>query len=450
MVSGPSRPTAVEDLNSFFWRQVVANSPEDAKPSHDYEQGWNAINELIRSDGTWSGFERNVFYANNRDGTFSDVSGAVGLDYLEDGRAFALADFDHDGRLEVFLKNRNGPQVRVLKNVIEELPPSIAFRLRGSKSNRDAIGASVTIETGVGRQRRMLQAGSGFLSQHSKEVFFGLGAAKGPVRASIRWPSGLVQQLHDLAANHRVWVEEGVEPSRMEPFTAPSLQRESAVRGRQETDTLPTTVETWLLAPVSAPDFSLPDLTGRTQTLAALRGKPVLLNFWAQESASCQEALRALSRNHDRWATHGLQLLTINADVRDAETLQSLARNGQFHFPILRGSEDVAGVYSVLNRYLFDRHRDLSLPTSFLINAQGDIVKIYQGALNPEHVDQDFTRPDAQRHHHLRFLAAGPDPAVSRRHGISAALSGAGCRQGRRSAGLLSGALGLCRSAGPG
>src|SRR6202040_3017766 len=136
-----------DDLNSFFWRQVVANSPQEPKPNHEYEQGWNAINELIRSDATWSGFERNVFYANNRDGTFSDISAVVGLDFIEDGRAFALADFDHDGRLEIFLKNRNAPQLRLLKNVVENLPPSIAFRLQGTKSNRDAIGASITIET---------------------------------------------------------------------------------------------------------------------------------------------------------------------------------------------------------------------------------------------------------------------------------------------------------------
>src|SRR6202030_501938 len=183
------------------WRQVVANSPVKAGPSHDYEQGWSAINELIRSDHTWSGFERNVFYANNRDGTFSDISGAIGLDFLEDGRAFALADFNHDGRLEVFLKNRNGPQLRILQNVIEDLPPSIAFRLRGTKSNRDAIGAVITVETEKGRQTRTLQAGSGFLSQHSKEVFFGLGEAKGSVRASIRWPSGLVQEIRELPLN---------------------------------------------------------------------------------------------------------------------------------------------------------------------------------------------------------------------------------------------------------
>jgi hypothetical protein len=257
MVSGPARKD--EDLNSFFWRQVVAYSPDEAGPSHDYEQGWSVINELIRADGTWSGYERNIFYANNGDGTFSDISGTVGLDLLEDGRAFALADFDHDGRQEVFLKNRNGPQLRLLKNVMENLPPSIAFRLRGTKSNRDAIGARVTVETDLGRQTRSLQAGSGFLSQHSKDVFFGLGAVNGPVGASICWPSGLVQELRDLPINHRVWVEEGSEASRIEPFKTPAVRAQQAdpkaVDAKpQQTEPLPAAVETWLLAPIEAPD----------------------------------------------------------------------------------------------------------------------------------------------------------------------------------------------------
>src|SRR5580693_6199558 len=267
MISGPSG----EDLNSFFWRQVVANSPDEAKPSHDYEQGWSAINELIRADGTWSGFERNVFYANNRDGTFSDVSGAVGLDFLEDGRAFALADFDHDGRLEVFLKNRNGPQLRLLKNVMRGLAPSIAFCLRGVKSNPDAIGAAVTVETELGRQTRMLQAGSGFLSQHSKEVFFGLGEAKGPLRASIRWPSGTIQDFHDVPLNCRIWMEEESKEFRVEPFKPTASWRgQLAATPPQEAEPSPNRVATWLLAPVAAPDFSLPDLLGKMQALAAL------------------------------------------------------------------------------------------------------------------------------------------------------------------------------------
>jgi len=392
MVTGPSR----EDLNSFFWRQVVADSPDEARPSHDYEQGWSAINELIRADSTWSGYERNIFYANNRDGTFSDISGVVGLDFMEDGRAFALADFDHDGRQEIFLKNRNGPQLRVLKNVMENLPPAIAFRLRGTKSNRDAIGAVITLETEQGRQTRSLQAGSGFLSQHSKDVFFGLGAAKVPVHASIRWPSGLVQEIRDLPVNHRVWIEEGSEPSRIEAFGTRMGQAQLADAGiadamPQQIETLPTMAVTWLLAPIVAPDFLLPDLAGQMRALAALRGKPVLLNFWAAGAECCKQDWIVFNQHHALWASKGLQLLTVNLDrPADEANFRALVREQRLSFPILRGSEDVAAIYNILYRYLFDRHRDLALPTSFLINAKGEIVKVYQGPVNPAQVEEDL------------------------------------------------------------
>jgi tetratricopeptide (TPR) repeat protein len=404
MVSGPSgQDLAGQDLNSFFWRQVVACSPDEARASQEYEQGWNAINELIRSDGSWSGYERNVFYANNRDGTFSDVSAVVGLDFVEDGRAFALADFDHDGRLEMFLKNRNAPQLRILKNGMQELPPSIAFRLQGTKSNRDAIGASVTIETGSGRQTRMLQAGSGFLSQNSKEIFFGLGEAKGSVRASIRWPSGLVQELHNLRVNHRIWVEEGAEPSRMVPFNPKAVKSTTLpTESTRDIDPIPANVETWLLAPVAAPEFSLPDLSGRVQTLAMTRGKPTLLNFWTTKSPDSRQELSVLQKSHAAWAAKGLQLITVNVDDPTDDPADDGVRGftQQLTFPILRGSEDVAAIYNILYRQLFDRHRDLSLPTSFLIDSQGDIVKVYQGPIVPEHVEQDFQkipRTDAER-----------------------------------------------------
>ncbi len=391
MVSGPSR----QDLNSFFWRQVVAYSPDEPKPSRDYEQGWSAINELIRADGTWSGYERNVFYANNRDGTFSDVSGVVGLDFLEDGRAFALSDFDHDGRLEVFLKNRNGPQLRLLHNVMENLPPSLAFRLRGTKSNRDAIGAVITVETELGRQTRSLQAGSGFLSQHTKDVYFGLGAAKGPVRASIRWPSGLVQQFDDLPVNHRLWIEEGSQPTRIEAFKPPGRGQfadDTPVDDQSRTpEALPATAETWLLAPVEAPDFSLPDLADSMHRLSSLRGKPVLLNFWAAGAEPCQRDWATFNQSHAAWTAQGLQVVAVNLDqTAAAHRLRALVRDRRLLFPILRGSDDVAAIYNILFAQLFDRHRDLTLPTSFLIDAAGNIVKVYQGPLDPNHVAYDF------------------------------------------------------------
>jgi tetratricopeptide (TPR) repeat protein len=386
MVSEPSRG----DLNSFFWREVVANSPFEAKPAQDYEQAWNALNELIRADNSWSGYERNVFYASNRDGTFSDVSAATGMDFVEDGRSFALADFDHDGRLEVLLKNRNAPQVRLLKNVIKDLPASISFRLRGTRSNRDAVGARITVECDSGRQARMLQAGSGFLSQHTKEVFFGMGSARGPVHASILWPSGLVQELHDLPLNHRISVEEGAATPDVQPFAhaaTPSLPQAPRSSG----ETLPDVVETWLLAPITAPEFSLPDLEGHARQLRALQGKPVLLSFWSSASPECRKDLEAFEQRHRRWAAQGLQLLTLNVDdPADPAALREFVQQHRLSFPIVPANEDIAGIYDIVYRFLFDRHRDLTLPTSFLINEKGEIVKIYQGSMNLQQVEEDF------------------------------------------------------------
>jgi tetratricopeptide (TPR) repeat protein len=396
MISGETR----EDLNSFFWRQVVANSPQEAKPNHEYEQGWNAINELIRSDGTWSGFERNVFYLNNGDGTFSDVSGIVGLDCVEDGRTFVLSDFDHDGRQEMLLKNRNSPQLRFFKNVIPHLAPAIAFRLTGKKSNRDAIGACVTIETEAGRQTRWLQAGSGFLAQHSKELFFGLGTAKGPVKATIRWPSGLSQNLADLLPNHRVWVEEGIPPSRIEPFAKSSSLPTTALDNIPTPEVLPAATESWLLAPVEAPDFSLIGRDGRVESLSARRGKPVLICFFSAAAAGTEDYSEQFEKLNARWGREGLQLLVIDVDAaQDADNSETIRRRPTQTFSILRATQDVIAIYNLLFRSLFDRHRDLSLPTSFLIDEEGAIAKIYHRAIPDEH-SRDFEnipRTNAER-----------------------------------------------------
>jgi len=380
MISGPQR----EDLNSFFWRQVVANSPDGAKSGGAYEQGWNAVNELIRADATWSGYERNVLYLNNGDGTFSDVSGAAGMDFLEDSRTFALADFDHDGRVEVVLKNRNGPQLRFLKNVTPRLAQAIAFRLQGKKSNRDAIGAVVTIETSVGRQTKFVQAGSGFLAQHSKEVFFGLGEAEGPIQATIRWPSGLEQKIENLQANHRIWIEEGRPAVRMETFASATKRAETgAVGSTGRAEQLPAQVETWLLVPVAAPDFRIAGSSGKEGMLSARRGKPVLLYFGSAELTDWRMQLQSFQKVHGRWLEAGLQLVVVDVAAKGP---------GEWTFPIVSAPEGLVAVYNLLYGRLFDRHCNMRLPTSFLIDPQGNIAKVCQGALQLDHAESDFRR----------------------------------------------------------
>jgi Flp pilus assembly protein TadD/peroxiredoxin len=380
-----------DDMASFFWRQVVAKSPEDASPSSAYEQGWNALNELIRSDRSWSGYERNVMFANNRDGTFTQVSGAVGLDFVEDSRSFVLADLDHDGRLEVILKNRNAPQLRILHNASNTLGSSVAFRLRGTKSNRDAIGTAVTVEA----QTRYLQAGSGFLAQHSKELVFGLGKQEGAVRATVRWPSGLTQEFAGIPANHRIEIEEGSAAFVAKPFAAANPAWAKA-GPEPKVEPLPSQIQTWLIDPLKAPEFALPDLAGNVRELKSFRGSFVLLTFWAVTAPLSGDQLRLLDRH-----ARQLQVLAVNLDLSaDVQKARSSARG--LSFPVLFSTEETAGVYNIIYRYLFDRRRDLAIPTSFLLDKEGLIVKVYQGSIEPGRVIDDVASVPASAAERMR------------------------------------------------
>jgi tetratricopeptide (TPR) repeat protein len=376
-ISGPDS----SDLASFFWRQLVAKSPQNSSPSPSYEHGWNAINELIRSDGRWSGYERNVAYLNNGHGTFADISGAVGMDFVDDSRSFALADLDHDGRLEVVLKNRTAPQLRMLRNVMNELGNSVSFRFRGTKSNRDAIGAAVTVEAGELRQTKYLQAGSGFLSQHSKELFFGVGDFSGTVSATVLWPSGLVQKFPQLPVSHRIQIEEGSADFVAKPYS-PSVWSHSA-NTAEKLEPLPTSCATWLIEPLPAPDFSLPNATGKTLQLRSLLGNFVFLSFFSNNAESSREQLKQLQSNY----------ASLNSTVRivaiDIDAAESHAREEEFSFPTLFATPEVLGIYNIIYRYLFDHRRDLPVPASFLIDDHGNIVKLYQGLVNPDQVGED-------------------------------------------------------------
>ncbi len=371
-ISGPDRG----DLASFFWRQIVARSLDTGSGSTDYELAWNAINELIRADRSWDGYERNVVFLNNNDGTFAEASGVAGLDFEDDSRAFSLFDFDHDGRLEVLLKNRNAPQLRLLRNELKGIGNSIVFRLEGTKSNRDAIGAAITLEAGTHRQTKFLAAGSGFLSQHSKEMHFGTGASMDAVRATVRWPSGLVESFDNLPVNHRISLREGDAAVRSEPFlTKRAFPSQAAGAGQ---NSLPTSFGTWLLEPLRLPPFSLPDASGKIHTLEEFRGRPLLLML---VSSGCERSRAQLAAFTKR---PSLPLLGIRLDGGPS-TLSEV------DFPMLAADESTASIFNILYRYLYDRRRDLETPVSLLIDPRGFAIKIYTGGITPAEVVEDWS-----------------------------------------------------------
>ena len=91
------------DVDSFFWRQVVAQSPLARTPGMAYDDGWRATNRLLLSGGSQAQHERSVLLHNDGHGGFDEVSGVAGVDVDQDGRSFAVADFDHDGDADIVL-----------------------------------------------------------------------------------------------------------------------------------------------------------------------------------------------------------------------------------------------------------------------------------------------------------------------------------------------------------
>ena len=352
MLTGPNET----DLMSFFWRQVVAKSPPAAERSVEYENGWNAINQLIREDYSWNGREPNVFYV-RRDGRYYDFSGVSGLDCALDSRAFAVTDLDGDGNLDLLVKSRLGPQIQAFRNDSTDSRKSIAIALTGTKSNRDAIGARVEVDGSA----RYVQAGSGYVSQHTKVLHFGLGSASAAESVRILWPSGLRQEFRGLDAGFRYEITEGSTEVRKKAFTARGTPAPPAAP--LAADNQPRTHDTWLLEPVPLPDR---------------RKGPGLLYIGEGEKPG----------------------LSGNVEVVN----------------LTREPADIAAGYALFRRYLLDWRTSLVLPLILLIDGAGRVHKLYAAAPDDATLARDLQLMGAPGRQRLALPFAGDYFAVPRRN----------------------------------
>ncbi|MBO0910890.1 MAG: CRTAC1 family protein [Acidobacteria bacterium] len=151
---------------------------------------------------------RNVGYAqppqlflNNGKGAFREVGREAGggFDQPRVGRGLAVGDFDNDGDLDVLLTTNNGAAF-LFRNDQTAGHRSIRFRLVGTQSNRDAIGAEVKVFTNGVIESRMVRSGSSYLSQSELAATFGLGPRDRVERAVVEWPSGRTEEYKQLAA----------------------------------------------------------------------------------------------------------------------------------------------------------------------------------------------------------------------------------------------------------
>jgi enediyne biosynthesis protein E4 len=164
---------------------------------------------LVIGEHSLNGREHKCLFRNNGDGTFTDVAHVNAADRIEDGRALSLFDYDGDGQVDVLLRNYRQP-AQLLHNT-GGAQHWIELKLIGTRSNRDAVGARITLTAGGHRQLRQVSCGSGYLSNQSLVQHFGLGAAREVEQIEVQWPSGASSLLDHVPADRILRITEDGE-----------------------------------------------------------------------------------------------------------------------------------------------------------------------------------------------------------------------------------------------
>jgi hypothetical protein len=154
-----------------------------------------------------SGYQQKHVWLNDGAGRFVDVAQIVGVTDTEDGRAVAMADLWNNGALDVIVANQRG-RLLLYKNTVTPENHWVGFDLEGTKSNRSAIGAQVTVKWNGQEQMQQVSGGSGFAAQNDRRLHFGLGKSATIDEVIIRWPSGRIQSLKNVSVDQIAKVKE--------------------------------------------------------------------------------------------------------------------------------------------------------------------------------------------------------------------------------------------------
>jgi Flp pilus assembly protein TadD len=384
-----TRATGAEDLDGFFWRQVVARSPLARVTGTPYDDAWRAINQVLIHQSIASR-QRNVLFRNDGQGGFDEVSGSVGLDLDQDGRSFAVLDYDGDGDPDLLVMSARGtPQLRLFRNQYPERGAALAVRLAATRGNRDAVGARVTVETDRFRRTKVVNAGSGFLSQHSKELLFGLGDSRRIVSLVVEWPSGATQTFTDVLLNHRLRIEEGGVP-KAEPFR-PASPAPAAPASTSPAAGAPSA--SWLYEPFPVPAFTLHDLRGGVHSLTP--GRPAVLLLFTSGSPGSPGALAALEEANAALVGQGATPLAIALDPpEDLPNVRATA-SGIARTPVLPATDAVGRMLAIVYRHLFMNRQALPLPTALLLDKEARVVKVYRRQVDVAEMVRDVAALDA-------------------------------------------------------
>ncbi len=172
----------------------------------------HAVDTIAKTDHTATYAEPSQLFHNEGHGRLSEVSAEAGPDFARHivGRGLATGDYDNDGRVDMLVVDAEGAPL-LLHNQAQSTNHWLSLRLRGHLSNRDGIGAMLTVSAGGRKWRQAVSTGGSFLSASDGRAHIGLGSSSRADRIEIRWPSGEQTVLTDIPGDRIVDVDEGLD-----------------------------------------------------------------------------------------------------------------------------------------------------------------------------------------------------------------------------------------------
>lgn len=377
--------TRADDVESFFWRVLVASTPTAPPPSEAYLRSWQFLRHMTLVEGlSWNGRERDDAYLNVGGGRFVDASRALGVDFEDDGRSVVRCDWDGDLREDLWVGSRTGTRLRLLLANADGARSShaVAFELVGTKSNRQGIGATVFVDAGGRTLRGSARVGDGYLSSSSKRIVIGLGDAEQVEEVRVRWPGGTLETFAGVTPGALWRLVEGSGRAAEKPIS----------RARPATETTPWTPDQDLgIGRIVLDDrlpvglFELPDRAGRVQRVEAFARRPLLVGVGRVNDPESAELVTALAArpSDGEMAETATWMLALAEPGQDANTRRWLDQHGS---KISVGPLDARGAQAleVLLVEILGPFDKIPLPLVLAIDRGGSIALVRCGPVGAE------------------------------------------------------------------
>ena len=361
---------------------------------------------------SWSGRERNCVYLNCGNGhqrvtPFANVSAISGLDFPDDARGMAVVDWDQDGDLDVWMRNRNAPRLRFMNNQSQRPGESfISVRLIGTTSNRDAIGAVAELKLTASSGKRLLRtvtAGDAFLSQSSKILHFGLGQDQPSGELVVIWPGGAQETFFGLVKGQRYVIEQGTGKAKTW-----RRERETDLKLGERQPPAPTAAARIVMpTKIAMPTVDWMQQGATKKQLEVLPGKARahLIVFWTSSCPNCIHEMTELNRSFGRIQQAKLNVVAINIDQN---SIANAAQDNKMlpfdKLTILTTTDQTLSRLRDFQNAIFDSDPPFVVPFALLLDSEKNIAAIYRGAFGLDVILDDMQLTN-QGNQTLRNLA---------------------------------------------